>query len=339
MSASLTFAHPESPGLVSIIIPTHRGERFLAETLATIAAQTHADWELIVVEDGSRDGSESIVRDFAERHPKRRVVFTRNERNYGPSHSRNVAFALARGEFVALLDSDDRWLPDHLAQSLATLATTGGDVAYSTVVMFEDKTEILLGVWGPQAHELESFPTSLIARSFITPSATVMRRRVLAAVGPWDVSLRCCEDFQFWLRAAALGMQFCYVGGCHCLYRKNHQEAATGKTAWILETLADVGRQYMTIPGLRPKLAQKFVSKNYALAAAVHAAANASDPSADPTRAPRLYWQAWQLRRQRVGHLYAAAKLLLKLSFKRRRPRPAEAPATPAIEPVRRRAA
>jgi len=85
---SITFDADETSGLVSIVIPAHRSERFIGETLASVAQQTYRRWEVIVVEDGSADGTEKIVRSFARRHPWHRVVFSRNERNQGPAHTR-----------------------------------------------------------------------------------------------------------------------------------------------------------------------------------------------------------------------------------------------------------
>jgi glycosyltransferase involved in cell wall biosynthesis len=107
----IAFAKSESAGLVSVVIPAHHSERFIGETLASIGQQEFGRWEVIVVEDGSRDRTEKIVRSFARRHPWHRVEFSRNERNVGPAQTRNVAFAKCRGEFIALLDSDDLYLP------------------------------------------------------------------------------------------------------------------------------------------------------------------------------------------------------------------------------------
>ena len=131
--------------------------------------------------DASRDAAEEIVADFARRHPERRVVFSRNERNSGPSYSRNIAFAQARGQYVALLDADDRWFPDHLEGSVGKLESTQSDVAYSSVVMFEDETGLLLGIWGPTAEDLKDFPVYVlpIEHSFLFNGAEAFNKLVL----------------------------------------------------------------------------------------------------------------------------------------------------------------
>ena len=95
---AMTFEKPEVQRLVSVVIPTYRGERFIGEALKSIAAQTYRNWEVIVVEDGSTGPTESIVRRFARKHLWHRVTYRRSEQNLGPSATRNTAFRLARGE-------------------------------------------------------------------------------------------------------------------------------------------------------------------------------------------------------------------------------------------------
>jgi glycosyltransferase involved in cell wall biosynthesis len=300
----LTLEHKEIKDLVSVVIPTYSGERFIAESLDVVSRQSHSNWEILVVEDGSRDGTHEIVAKFARRSSSRRIEYIRCERNLGPSHARNLAFAKVRGEFVALLDVDDRWLPDHLAVSLDSLRTTGSDVVYSTVVMFADQSEMLLGVWGPDGNDLSDFPYGLFRRNFITPSATVMRRQVLADIGAWDTRLRYCEDLDFWLRCLAAGKKFQHVGGCHTLYRRNHKEAATGKTCAVLEAFAQTIERYIEFPGLRERRCRKFVYNAYLQAAAFHAQMDPQyDPSADPARIGPLMLHAWRLRPKHVEFL------------------------------------
>ena len=163
----------------------------------------------------------------------------------GPAHSRNVAFRKARGQYIALLDVDDRWLPEHLKTTIAVLEASGKDIAYSSSIMIEDQTEVLMAVWGPTSSELAHFPQSLFGRSFITPSATVLRRDVLRDVGPWDTHLHYCEDLAFWLRCVAVGKTFQYVSGCHCLYRKNHEGATTQRMCIRLKQSRRLPSAYM----------------------------------------------------------------------------------------------
>jgi len=305
----LTFDRPETKGLVSIVMPTRQGARYIGSTLETIGQQSYDGWELLVIEDGSRDGTEAIVTQFARRHRKHRVEYRCNPRNLGAAHTRNLAFAKAAGEYVALLDSDDRWLPDHLQVAVAALKPVDRDIVYSTVLMVEDGSDHVLGTWGPTAGELTDYPHSMFNRSFVTPSATVMRRQVLADVGEWNTDCRYCEDYDFWLRCIAAGKKFHYVGGCHCLYRKNHDGATTQKMSALLEEIAEVTERFIGLPSLPPRHGRKYAAQAFALAAEFHAKSSpAADPSADPARSSYLMWRAWRRRPEKLKYLWKAAR-------------------------------
>jgi glycosyltransferase involved in cell wall biosynthesis len=305
--------------VVTVVVPTYRKERYIGATLASIGRQSYVNWELVIVEDGDNPGSEAIVRRFANEHPSHRIVYACNGRHCGAAHTRNIAFAKARGEYVALLDSDDRWFPDHLAAAVAALRSEGADIAYSTVLLVEDQTERLLGLWGPDLYELDSFPHSLYVRNFVTPSATVMRRTILEQVGEWDRRFRYCEDADFWMRCVAAGARFQHVNGCHCLYRKNHEGATTQRLCATLEEFAQIAERYIKTPGLRERACRKNAWLAYLHAAERHLIADPlDDPSADPSRASELMFHAWRMRPRHVECLFKGIALSVMRRFRRR---------------------
>ncbi len=109
--------------MISAIIIFLNGLPYLDEAIASVFAQTHDDWELLLVDDGSTDGSTEVARGWAARHPGRVRYFEHDgHRNRGMSASRNVGFAHARGVYVALLDADDVWLPEKFARNVAQMA-------------------------------------------------------------------------------------------------------------------------------------------------------------------------------------------------------------------------
>lgn len=330
----MNFGKQPTEGLVSIVIPTFNKDRFIGETLESIGKQTYTNWELLVVEDSSRGETEEIVRRFARRHRWHRVEYSRNDRNCGAAYSRNVGFGKARGEFVALIDADDRWMPDHLTVSVDALRTTGKDIVYSSVLMFEDQTEMLLGVWGPDHNDLKNFPHGMFRRNFVTPSASVMRRQVLADVGPWGLGFRYCEDADYWFRCLAAGKTFHYIGGVHCMYRKNHDGATTQRVCGTLEEFAQISERFVNIAGVREKTSKKYASQAYVSAAKFHANANPQyDPSGDPSRSAGLMMKAWRLRRRHCDYLWDAARMAVKNAVRRRPKPPAATPvAAPAAE-------
>lgn len=324
--SKIEFQCSEIEGLVSVIIPTRSCDRFIGATLDSIGNQTYKRWELIVVEDGPAGRTRPIVEKFASNFPESSVKFHCNDRNYGASFSRNVGFTKAAGEFVALLDSDDRWTPDHLEAAVKALQADGKEIVYSTVMLIADQTEMPLGTWGPDESDLREFPRSIIGRNYITPSSTVMRRQVLADVGPWNTKMIYCEDYEYWLRCIRAGKQFQWIGGCHCLYRKNHAGATTQKICGTLEEVADVTARFLDLPGVRLRVCQRLAAKAYDHAARFHCHANpAVDPSADYAHAATLLMKAWRLRPTYLEYLWKAGKIRLT-NLLHRRPRATVAP-------------
>jgi GT2 family glycosyltransferase len=343
-AAEIRYATAPVPGLVSIVIPCHNSDRLLGETLESIGRQSYRDWELWVVEDATRDNTEQIVREFARKFPGNRVEYRRNDHRPGPSATRNVAFHEVNGEFVALVDSDDVWLPDHLDEAIEALGARDLDIVYSTVLMFEDETRRPMAPLGPSEAEEKNFEKSMFARSLVVPSATVLRRQVLADVGEWETSLRYCEDYEYWMRAIVAGKRFGHIGGLHCLYRKGHQEAATKNMAAILTTFARVSSSFLDapIPAVPHKTRRKLLADVYRLASTFHWRGDPkSDRSVDPRQAAALSLQAWRMRPKRVRLLARAAWQFLVTPL---RAKPAALPPTavathrPASEPARRAA-
>jgi len=108
--------------LVSIIVPFFNAERFLGEAIESVLAQTYGHWELLLVDDGSEDGSTALARSYAVKCPER-IFYLEHQghANRGVCASRNLGVKRARGELVALLDSDDAWLPDKLEEQVSII--------------------------------------------------------------------------------------------------------------------------------------------------------------------------------------------------------------------------
>ena len=103
--------------LVSIITPAFRVGGVVGETIQSVIAQTHANWEMLIADDCSPDDTRAVVRQWAQTDPRVRLIAL--ERNGGPAQARNAALEQARGRWIAFLDSDDLWLPPKLERSIA----------------------------------------------------------------------------------------------------------------------------------------------------------------------------------------------------------------------------
>ncbi len=247
-SSSSTSASPsatESEGpLVSICIPAYKAERFIAETLHSIAAQSHQNWEAIIVEDGSMDGTEKIVADFKE-SVSQRVHFQRQEKNQGLPATRNTAIASARGEWIALIDSDDIWTPDHLAKLVARALSTQADLIHSGVVMFDSDTGQDQDTRTPSAQATAELPRSLFLGAYIIqPSSTLIRTSLCREVKGFDPTCRYVEDREFWIRLVRAGAKIAYEPTISCRYRQ-HASAMTKNAAAMAEGVAGVFERHI----------------------------------------------------------------------------------------------
>jgi glycosyltransferase involved in cell wall biosynthesis len=112
----------EIPGLVSVVLNFFNAERFMPEAIESVYAQSYANWELLLIDDGSTDGSTDLAKSYADRDPTRvRYVRHPGHENRGASAARNLGIASARGELIAFLDADDVWLPNRLEDSVELL--------------------------------------------------------------------------------------------------------------------------------------------------------------------------------------------------------------------------
>jgi CDP-glycerol glycerophosphotransferase len=120
---------------ISVVVPVYNVERYLAECLRSLRAQTVRDFEVVMVDDGSTDGSAAIAEDFAERDPRFRLV---TQENHGLGYARNTGVAHAGGELLAFADSDDVVPSDAYERLARSLDATGSDFASGNVLRLEE---------------------------------------------------------------------------------------------------------------------------------------------------------------------------------------------------------
>lgn len=241
---------------ISICLPAYNARRHLPATLAGVRAQTFPDWELIVIEDGSAEDVASLVRDFAAGGPQA-VSYLQHASNQGLPAARNTAIAAARGDWIALLDADDVWLPAHLAALVSRARANGADVLHTAVTMFDSDTGCDLGVRAPGAAALADFPVSLFHRLYpIQPSSVLIRRATLQAVGGFDAGTRYVEDFELWMRLVRADATFAFVPEATCRYRQ-HAGAMTRHGAAMALGLASVYERNTDWPGVPSGVAHR----------------------------------------------------------------------------------
>ena len=230
--------------LISVIIPAHNVERFIGQTLRSVLNQSHDALEVVVVDDGSNDGTAAIVTSVAERDPRVRLIRTHN---VGVSGARNLAISASRGEFIAPIDADDIWRQDKLARQLAVMHASGPEVGvvYCWSAGIDEHNRIILPTWNNSVavgNVLRDIVVSGIAGNGSTP---LIRRKYIEAVGGYDAELMLCEDWKFYTALAGV-CEFAVVPEYLTGYRL-HMESASlnvlpmenaidGVTEWIVRT-------------------------------------------------------------------------------------------------------
>lgn len=216
--------------LISVVIPCYNADLFLRETIESVLSQTYSSYEIILVDDGSTDGTTSIIQSYGTQV---RAVFTPNR---GASAARNLGTSLAQGEFIQYLDADDLLAPEALATRVGALLSTNGDVAYCGWQKLEqgrngqftpaDVTDRPIEAVHPDPE------IALFTDFWCPPAALLYSRRIVEKIGCWNESLSIIQDARFLLDATLLGGRFTYVPGVSAYYRvhgsqslsrKNHQ--------------------------------------------------------------------------------------------------------------------
>jgi glycosyltransferase involved in cell wall biosynthesis len=189
---------------VSVIIPVYNGAATVARAIDSVLAQTFADYEIICVDDGSRDASIDVLGSY---EPRVRML---REQNLGPSAARNLGVRNSSGELLGFLDADDLWRPEFLARTVAALDREPGCVmAYSDLAVVDstgrDLRARLIGDRGVPT--VEDMLESLWP---IMPSSVVVRRSAYEHVGGFPEALRAFEDVYLWLLLREIG-EFRYL--------------------------------------------------------------------------------------------------------------------------------
>ena len=190
---------------VSVIMPAYNAERYLNVAVDSVLRQSFADLELLIVDDGSADGTVAIAQGYAARDPRVRVL---RQRNAGPGPARNTGFRAARGRFFALLDSDDEWDDTFVAEQVAVLqARPDIDVAIGNArnrggARDGQPSRPLRGDGRP-------IPlTEILADETCLFIMSVFRREVIDAIGGFAPEFFTNEEYEMWIRAALAGFTF-----------------------------------------------------------------------------------------------------------------------------------
>lgn len=187
---------------VSVIIPTYNRASYLKEAIESVLAQTYKDFELIIVDDGSTDNTEEVVRSFDDE----RIIYKKKQREGHPGKTRNVGLDLARGEYIAFLDDDDLWLPEKLEEQIKTMIKHPGFKASYTLFSITGEGEVRKIHTRPKQkiHQGTIFPDLIKDGRIVCTPSICIHKDVIKKVGKFAEipELRSGQDYDLWLRIA-----------------------------------------------------------------------------------------------------------------------------------------
>jgi glycosyltransferase involved in cell wall biosynthesis len=193
---------------VSVIIPSYKTASLIGRCLDTVMAQTFQDFEAIVVNDGSPDTPEleKALQPYMDR-----IVYIKQE-NKRCAGARNTAIQHARGEFLAFLDSDDTWYPEHLASQMQQFADDPSlDLAYCDSLLVGDPERESRFMERCPSNGPATFESLIVERCQIPISTVVVRKQAIVKAGCFDEKLPRCDDYDMWVRTAFHGAKIGYI--------------------------------------------------------------------------------------------------------------------------------
>jgi len=261
----------ETTGTVAVVIPAWRAERWIAGALDTVAAQVHPATEVLVVPDGDTGPLLKTVAAWQAANAGLPVRVVTSDENRGVAVARNLGVAATTTPWVAFLDADDRWTPDHLQRAMA-VAARGADLIAGGIQITDENGH-------PRAEPPECLhlpgdrrelaETLFRCRSILCTSTVTVRREAFDQVGGFDPELAYGEDADLWLRFAGAGMRFATTGAVTCRYRK-HPGSAMAQTHRVLEGTARFQTKHLDNPDLPPGLARRCLRRTLWAAFRIH---------------------------------------------------------------------
>jgi len=243
--------------LISVIIPVYNGEKTIQQTIESVLKQSFYDFELIVINDGSQDGTLSVINNIQDQRIK---VFSYP--NAGQPASRNRGISLAVGDYISFIDADDIWKPDKLEAQLKALQDNPqAAVAYSWTEWIDESGQ-LLGR-GSYITENGDVFTQLVLNDFVANGSNpLIRRQVFTTVGEFDESLTNAHDWDMWLRIAAK-YQFVAVPSPQILYRKSAGSMSANVWGMEASSLRVIEKAFAQTPTSLQELKHKSIGNRY----------------------------------------------------------------------------
>lgn len=244
---------------ISVIIPAYNSETTIQETIESVQKQTFSDFEIIVIDDGSQDGTVELVKSLVKLEPRLKIFCYENA---GVAVARNRGIELAQGEFISLLDADDLWTPNKLELQLKALKNhPKAGVAYSWTNPIDEQGKILfLGtrpVWEGNVYG------ELLQTNFISNGSNILvRREAIESIYGFPSDFPIASDWDFYLKLA-FKWSFVVVPQYQILYRQRSNSMSSNIEALMQANLAVLEKAYEIAPAQLQSSRNKSLSNLY----------------------------------------------------------------------------
>lgn len=215
--------------LVSIIMPAYNCGNIIAESINSVLSQTYKNWELIILDDGSKDNTLEIISDFAKKD--KRVKSYPNENNMGVSATRNKGIDLASGEWIAFLDSDDMWHPSKLDKQLKASKENSAEFLFTGASYINEKGEAYKGLF--EVPDKVTYK-ELRNQNVISCSSVLIKKKYFKTIKMEKDEMH--EDYAVWLRILKLGITAYGVNEPLLIYRISRNSKSGNKMKTIKMT-------------------------------------------------------------------------------------------------------
>lgn len=210
---------------ISVIIPTYNRAKLLPQAIESVLNQTFQDFELIIVDDGSTDNTEEIVKNFQEKD--KRIKYLKHQKNKGPSATRNTGIKNSQGKYIAFLDADDIWLPQKIEIQLNKIKETNVNVIFSNWYIWNPKNNTKIKAFdsNPIDAKQKNLISSLVKKNFGNSSA-ILANNSLFKKNLFDENLRYSEDYDLWFKFFLKRMKIVFITNPLVCCREHNEQTS-----------------------------------------------------------------------------------------------------------------
>ncbi|WP_061808970.1 glycosyltransferase family 2 protein [Rossellomorea vietnamensis] len=226
--------HPFENELVSVITPVYNSGKYITKTLDSVLNQTYEQIEIILVDDCSTDNSQELIRDYLSKHEN--IRYHRLEENSGAAVARNKAIDLAKGRFVAFLDSDDLWYPKKIEKQLELMEQKNAAICYTAIEMIDENDNLIKD----KRNVIEMVNYKFLLKNTMIATSTVVVDRNLTGAFKMPL-IRSGQDYATWLLLMRNGTNAYGINEVFVKYRKSNNSLSSNKVknikkVWKIQT-------------------------------------------------------------------------------------------------------